>query len=378
MINKGIVFPSILLFSVAVLTLSVADHEGAIFFAKLAFLASLVVPVFELVLRKTIGSEKSKALLVNLLLLGITLMAGLISTEYMVRYLFNDITTTGDNTSYFALRWKRMHAPVVNRLGFREREIAKQKPANVYRIAVVGDSFTYGQGITEEERFSKVIERKLNNAKGGYEVLNFGKPGAETIDHIGFLDDVLALDPDFVMLQWFSNDVEGHDKSARPRPYHLIPSDYLSGLLHRNSALFYLVNNQWNALQSRLGIVATYEESMITRFGDPESDNSRRADHELEEFILRVKNNGIPVGVVLFPRLVETGGNIENYPFGFLFDRVIDVCRENDIHYLDMRPVFAGITPASELRVNRFDAHPSAYANEIAAEAILESFSDQW
>ena len=378
MLNKSIFLPSVFFFLAASLMLLVTDNEGFIFIAKFILFVSLTVPVAEFVLRQTIGASKAKIILANLLLLGVSVTVMLFVAEFFVRFLFDDITTTGDNTSYFALRGKAEHTPSVNSLGFREREIIKQKPVDTYRVVIVGDSLTYGQGITEDERFSSIIELKLNGTNDNYEVLNFGRPGAETIDHIRFLDDILELNPDFILLQWYINDVEGHDKSMRPRPYRLIPSDYLSGLFHRNSALYYLINRKWNALQRNLGLSSTYNQSMIMRFSDSTSDDSRRANHELNEFINRVKNNNIALGIVLFPPLIETGGNVNNYPFGFLFDRVMGACHKNAIRCVDMRPEFTNITPVSDLRVNRFDSHPSAYANKIAAETILEAFNDEW
>ncbi len=109
------------------------------------------------------------------------------------------------------------------------------------------------------------IERRLNDKKNSYRVYNFGISGAETVDHIGFLDDIFKIEPDFIILQWFVNDVEGHDKSARPTPYRLIPSHVLSNFLHRNSASFYLINRQWKALQLQVGLVNSYESSMNAR-----------------------------------------------------------------------------------------------------------------
>jgi len=382
MLNRRAILFAIFLFCTALLTLIFVDDKGVVFVAKLMLLALFAFPAIVVVLQKTIGASRTKELLANLLLLSVTATLMLIVAEVFVRYLFVDIATTGDNTSYFALRWNKTHTISVNSHGFREREITKQKPANVYRIIVIGDSLTYGQGVAEQDRFSNIIERKLNETKIAteiaYEVLNFGKPGAETIDHIGFLEKVIALDPDFILLQWFINDVEGRDKSARPRPYRLIPSDYLSRFFHRNSALHYLIVQMWNGAQSKLGLISTYDQSMNRRFRDPKSDDSRRAERELNEFIRRVKISNISLGMVLFPTLVETGGDIDNYPFGFLLDRVIEVGRKNDIDYVDMRPVLADITPASDLWVNRFDSHPSALVHNKAATAILQTFREQW
>ena len=104
-----------------------------------------------------------------------------------------------------------------------------------------------------------------------------------------------------------------------PSHIDLYPLIIYQVFFHRNSALYYLINQSWKSLQGVLGLIGTYEQSMIKRFSHANSDDSRRADRELNEFIYRVRNNEIALGIVLFPSLVETGGEIGNYPFGFLF-----------------------------------------------------------
>ena len=376
MLSKRFFLTSVFFFIAALLMLFIVDEKGYKFFAKFVLFASLVVPVTAIVMQKTIGVSKSKALLANVLLLCVTVTVVLATAEFFVRFLFADITTTADNTSYFALKWKKTNKPSLNSLGFREREISKQKPTGVYRIAVVGDSLTYGQGIAEQDRFSRMIERRLNGGKINYQVYNFGIPGAETIDHIGFLDDVFEIDPDFILLQWYSNDVEGHDKSARPVSYRLIPSDYLSGILLRIFAVVYLVNGQWKALQSQFGLVSSYVDSMNVRFSDIKSENSQRSIRELNEFITFVKDKNIPLGIVMFPNCFHAEGGVEKFPFDFLFDRVIDTCHKNDIQCIDTRPEFAKAN-LKELWVNRFDQHPSVLANKIAADRIFQTYITQ-
>ena len=209
----------------------------------------------------------------------------------------------------------------------------------------------------------------------------FARPDAvaETIDHVAILRDfALPLAPDYVLLQWFVNDVEGHDKSGRPTFYRLVPSDFLTGYLHRHSVLYYLINDKWKTLQVKLGLVDTYEAYMVRRFRDPNSESSRAANDALEEFLHESTAAGIRVGVVAFPQLAETEGLVENYPLGFLMDRVLETCREQQIICLDLRPVFAPVSPASKLWANRLDGHPGRLANEMAAEAILRTFATEW
>ena len=88
------------------------------------------------------------------------------------------------------------------------------KAPGTYRIVVVGDSFTYGNGIRNDERYTEILQKGLPDS---FEVLNFGTAGANTPQHLDTIANVvLPLKPDFVILQWYVNDVEGHDSTGRP------------------------------------------------------------------------------------------------------------------------------------------------------------------
>lgn len=302
---------------------------------------------------------------------GVMLMVG----EFIIRNIFVDITTTGDNTSFFSQKWKGLQR--LNHLGFRERELPISKGREIFRIAVIGDSFTYGQGVPEEDRFSNLLERQLKKFYEGFEVINFGRPGAETVDHLLIFRDVVAkLSPDFVLLQWFINDVEG--VGGAPRPLRLVPSDRLSSWLHQNSALYFLLNHEWQGLQSRLGLVESYTDYMLKRFSDSLSQDSRKATESLKEFILECKQQGIEVGIVLFPTLSQE--QVENYPFAFLHERVLEQCKSANIPCLDLRDAFRKVDhdDVRQLWANRLDPHPGTLAHRIASQEILKAFGRIW
>ena len=86
------------------------------------------------------------------LLLAFTLAISIAAAEPMTRFLFRDVTTSSDNGGYFTRRWFETGAVHVNSSGYREREFAAVKPSGAFRIAVVGDSFTYGNGVRQEDR----------------------------------------------------------------------------------------------------------------------------------------------------------------------------------------------------------------------------------
>lgn len=309
-----------------------------------------------------------------------SLAAALIVAEFSTRYIFRDITTSSDDSSYFGLRWKETTANQNNSLGFREREIMPRGQSNAFRIALVGDSFTYGQGIDIEDRLSNRLETKLNSDTSSYEVLNFGKGGAETVDQVEFLKRyVLDTQPDFILLQWFINDVEGLNHEGRPQRLRLVPSDRLSQFLNRNSVLYYLINNQWQTLQARLGIGSdyTYTEYMVERFHDPEGESAISAQKALDQFLELCAQRGIPVGIIVFPEL--TGNYLDgSYALGFLLDRIIATCDKWKIQCVDLRSVFENVEPPSKLWVNIFDSHPGAFANALAAQAVFTTYKPAW
>ena len=234
------------------------------------------------ILLRTGGMSLVRFWFFRISIVGIVSLLCLGAAELFLRDLLQEVTSTGDNTSYFTVRWNRNHPANLNRYGYREAALPGNKERGVFRIAIVGDSLTYGQGIPEDRRFTELLERGLNHGKSRFQVFNFGKPGAETVDEIEFLNDAFRIEPDYILLQWFINDVEGRDKHDRPRPYPLIPSVYLRKWLHRHSALYFLLRTKWEQLQTVVGLTDTYRDSMLRRFSDPGSADSRKAARELD------------------------------------------------------------------------------------------------
>jgi lysophospholipase L1-like esterase len=98
----------------------------------------------------------------------------------------------------------------INSQGFRDYEYSIDKPADTLRIAVVGDSITYGAGVNLEDSYVKQLERLLNNrCSKKVEALNFGVAGASTINELELIQKkVLLYEPDILMLQMDPNDCD--------------------------------------------------------------------------------------------------------------------------------------------------------------------------
>lgn len=101
-----------------------------------------------------------------------------------------------------------------NSAGFRGREYSRGKPPGVFRIVVIGDSWTMGWGVTLEESYAGRLERALSSQRSdqAYEVLNMGVSGSDTYAALARLESLgLAFDPDMFIYGWNVNDIEGPD-----------------------------------------------------------------------------------------------------------------------------------------------------------------------
>ncbi|MEO8677906.1 MAG: GDSL-type esterase/lipase family protein [Vicinamibacterales bacterium] len=303
----------------------------------------------------------------------VALAISLVAAEYLARWVYRDITTTGDDRGYFSRRWDSSGAAVFNAQGFRERTFVEAKPPATYRIAVVGDSFTYASGLDAKDRFTEVLQQKLPSRM---EVLNFGVPGNNTPQHAANIrKNVLRLAPDFILVQWFVNDVEGERPAGRPTFSNVMPIAALHERLYRSSALYSLMNIRWTQMQAEW-TGGTYEQYLTKRFGDPQGDGAR-ADRDAMLALAEVcRRAHVKFGFVLFP---DSGFDLgARYPLAFLHDRELAFCADQQITCVDLRPALAQVPDRRKLWVNRLDHHPSALANGIAAMEILKAFEAEW
>ena len=106
----------------------------------------------------------------------------------------------------------------INSQGYRDVEHTKQKPQGVFRIAVLGDSFTEARQVDIENTFWKKLETTLQDRRefGGQkiEVLNFGIGGYGPAQELLTLKlHALGFSPDLVVLAFCpGNDVAQNSK----------------------------------------------------------------------------------------------------------------------------------------------------------------------
>ncbi len=132
-----------------------------------------------------------------------------VGTDFGVRVNQPDTTyrhKSADGTWWFT----------INSRGLRsDTEFSYEKPAGVFRVVSLGDSFTTGYEVDEDEIFSSVLGRRLREAGHRVEVLNAGVSGYSNAEALVYLErELLKYDPDLVILSFYGNDLVDNVRSG--------------------------------------------------------------------------------------------------------------------------------------------------------------------
>jgi hypothetical protein len=166
--------------------------------------------------------------------LGLALMPpqspSMIPHAYAHRTLKPGVTETIDTKAFD-------YELTVNSVGLRGGEILLRRPSNGYRTLMLGDSFTLGNGVEDDETFSAILERSLSD--GGdriVEVLNAGVDShAPLLSYFRLTRELPPLDPDPVILNVDMSDLvpeeayRAHARRAAAGAVVGVPGRYADG-----------------------------------------------------------------------------------------------------------------------------------------------------
>ena len=164
---------------------------------------------------------KRGSFLTNLALLAASTVITLLLCELLLRVLgFGPLYTSPERDRYWKydslLGWA--HQPGqegvfetpqfrtsvhINSKGLRDEEHTYERNGETPRILVLGDSFTWGYGVEEPERFSEWLEKSL-----GAEVINAGVSGYSTDQELLWMQtEGTKYDIDLIILVFAGNDI---------------------------------------------------------------------------------------------------------------------------------------------------------------------------
>lgn len=182
-----------------------------------------------------------KSRLINIAIFLVACAVALAGIEIGLRWWGPDVLAMGNQAIFYrydpVLGWdnkagtsgqfsrSEFSYPVkINADGLWDAEIGPKRPGE-FRLAVLGDSFTWGVGAPYGQRFTELLEAKDKNL----DVLNFGVAGFSPVQYLLQLDKVLSLKPDFVIVALcLGNDLSDnvtYTPYDHPKPYVVLSQD---------------------------------------------------------------------------------------------------------------------------------------------------------
>lgn len=241
-----------------------------------------------------------------------------------------------------------------NALGCRGPDYAIPKPDSVTRILALGDSYTQGVGVHEEDTFcavlSESLNKKANRAQSGwtFEVINAGLTGYDTRQERSYYEHYgRKYQPDIVLVIMVWNDYISYLEESKRDASLQSPG--------RIGALFRII-----------GLIDTY-------MNRPNIDFSENVI-EIKKLEQLVREDGGRLGIVIFRDTPPESSMFSLAgPWRQLAETMAVELSDAAIPVIDLQAVLYQNHERDDLTVHAIDGHPNEIAHEIAAHTI-ESF----
>ncbi len=244
-----------------------------------------------------------------------------------------------------------------------------KKLPGTYRVLVVGDSFTWGDGVHPEDVYPSRLERRLNERESEleFEVVNWSHTGWNTAQAFSSVKGSIGwLEPDLLILGFVLNDAEpfrpAEHEAMRTELGRHSPRNALSVLLHGRSRVYRLFWERLENTRQRRAFTAYYHSLY-------EGPGWAECQAALKKFKNRSQQNGVPLLLVVFP--IFDSQLDASYPYVDLHRKVRRAAKEIGIPSLDLLRAYRGID-ARRLAVTPFtDPHPNELAHRVAADRLV-------
>jgi GDSL-like Lipase/Acylhydrolase family len=263
-----------------------------------------------------------------------------------------------------------------NAQGARGPALAVPKPADVFRIVVLGDSVVFGWGVDDEVTFVRRLEQEWRPAAGGkrLEVVNLGLPQYDTHQELASLRETgLALQPDVVLLVYVVNDIQ---------PTRAVVAGHLSGTPVVDEFEASLPDDACSWLAGKLSPVLPATSALIGTFTSldarvaralppgetyaPERYGRGKAGWPRSQQALLAIRDLCRANALPFLLLDHTLPAVEALP-GF--------CRQHDIDYAEFR--FDATERTSGIALSRIDSHCNRRGHELLLQKLRTILHDR-
>ncbi|MCO6452344.1 MAG: hypothetical protein J5I90_16315 [Caldilineales bacterium] len=289
----------------------------------------------------------------------------------------------------------------VNENGHRDDPATIAKPEGVYRILLLGDSFTVGANVRQEEAYGQVLEKLLNEESiQPVEVINAGVGGWEPLQYAQYYEHYgRAFHPDLVLIGFFvGNDAFNQLTAVEQLPTAVMGRRVSPGAAgsFRTALLVFLTehSNLARMLVQKGPVQNDFTRTNCDQFTDEylavQRDRmpthlKRSAEREalVANSVAQIKRiadmtaeDGIPVVVALLPdenqinpalqSLLIPADELADYDFGMPQSMLVEKFSEASIPTIDLLPAF--LADPRCLYMN--DTHWTPEGHRLAAEVI--------
>lgn len=251
----------------------------------------------------------------------------------------------------------------LNKFGYRDFEYEMIKPRDVYRIYVLGDSYTYGWYINDfNKSYPKILENvlKKSDSTKKIEVINASRPGynfkAETER---FINEGVLFQPDMVIVG-----INPLDLATTEFPPKFTSSKFLKSL-----RLYWIT---LGALERRRVALKTYKEIQDTY--RPGSEKYQKVEEAFKKLKNLTESVGAELDIVVFPQYSPSKPN-GKYAFEFYHNSVSNIGKKLNIKIIDLLGLLESVKDKKTLVLNPTDPHPSELLNEIVGNFLAGSIS---
>jgi hypothetical protein len=245
-----------------------------------------------------------------------------------------------------------------------------QKPAGTFRVAVVGDSFTFAPFMQFTDTFSYKLQQmlKVSGSPRNVEVINYGVPAYSTSHEIDTTKQAITEGADLILLQITLNDPE--IKAHRPSGLTENMTDRFGPL--KLKGMTKTLARHWKTLGfvlTRLHNSQTHQ-AYIDYFTGlfMEEKTWKPFTDAMGQLVGLARESKTPIVAVVFPLFGMPMD--EKYPFYPIHTKVKDLMTSLQVPNLDVSDIYQGI-PLEHLQViPGVDRHPNEIAHRMAAEHI--------
>ncbi|MBI4879957.1 MAG: SGNH/GDSL hydrolase family protein [Planctomycetes bacterium] len=297
----------------------------------------------------------------------------------------------------------------INGAGMRGAEVAKDRAAGARRVLFVGDSFTLGYAVNEDDLFLRLFERALRAGGHEVEILNGGTEGYSTDQELLWLEEQgLSYAPDFVVLAPYLNDVYWNTQESyfdKPKPCFTLAGNALArgaaALADPGKTPWWRAHTAIGSFVQKLRLLrlsgrhtvkiggqkAFLEDAPLLKAEPAQIEAAWRVTGELlKRFAAAVLASGARPLALIIPNRWEIHGDatpprglpgfsLEQLDAGAPTRRFADLCAQAGFTVIDPCAALAAQAAAGERLYYEKDWHWNAAGNRVVAEVLLERFS---